>query len=319
MNAGKRISRAFIRLFSNWPAKALALAAAILLYLLVGLDSLEERYITVPIRLDLPAGLVPAEEYPGYARVYLRGEGADIFSINEEDIQVSADFSSYRNEGVFQAPLTHRRLGVAEGIEPLEVRVEPGLITLNLESRVTVDMPVVPAISGSPAPGYELNSYTVIPDRIRIYGPRSVISRINELQTETVELSGQDSDFVTRVAVIQSNPLIYFEDSRLVEFRAEIGDSILVNTFDNVPVVILGLSTDLTARIENGEGSIRVQASQSLINDTDPEALSLTVDASEIDGPGSYTLPVRPVVPRGFVIFRFDPVEVELEVLEDGP
>jgi hypothetical protein len=54
MTVSQRASRLIFRLFSNWPAKALALGAAILLYLLVGLDSLEERYITVPVRLDLP-------------------------------------------------------------------------------------------------------------------------------------------------------------------------------------------------------------------------------------------------------------------------
>jgi hypothetical protein len=79
MTVSQRASRLIFRLFSNWPAKALALGAAILLYLLVGLDSLEERYITVPVRLDLPPTLVPAAEYPNFARVYLRGTGERYF------------------------------------------------------------------------------------------------------------------------------------------------------------------------------------------------------------------------------------------------
>jgi YbbR domain-containing protein len=318
MTVSQRASRLIFRLFSNWPAKALALGAAILLYLLVGLDSLEERYITVPVRLDLPPTLVPAAEYPNFARVYLRGRGSDIFSISEDDIQVSADFSSYSQEGVFQASLTHRRLGVAETIEPLEVRVEPGLITLTLEDRVSATVPVIPILSGSPAPGFELSSYSVIPSEIRIYGPRSAVQRVNELNTESIELSGQDEDFSVRVSVLQSDPLIRFEDARLVEFRGEISDSILVNTFENVPVVILGLDPAFSAVPAEREGSIRAQASQSLINQTDPESISLAIDASDISEPGRYLLPVRPVVPRGFVIFRFDPLEIEVDIIGGG-
>jgi YbbR domain-containing protein len=231
---------------------------------------------------------------------------------------VSADFSSYSQEGVFQASLTHRRLGVAETIEPLEVRVEPGLITLTLEDRVSATVPVIPILSGSPAPGFELSSYSVIPSEIRIYGPRSAVQRVNELNTESIELSGQDEDFSVRVSVLQSDPLIRFEDARLVEFRGEISDSILVNTFENVPVVILGLDPAFSAVPAEREGSIRAQASQSLINQTDPESISLAIDASDISEPGRYLLPVRPVVPRGFVIFRFDPLEIEVDIIGGG-
>ncbi len=316
MSSRRSLSQIIVRLFSNWPAKALALGAAILLYLLVGLENLEERYITLPIRLELPQNLVPAKEYPAFARVYIRGQGDDIYSITEDEIQISADFRQFSREGEYRVALEERRLGLAASIEPLEIRIEPGLLELTLEQRVSAMVPVVPAISGSPAPGYELSSYSVIPDQVEIYGPRSVISQVNELNTEEIELGAQDGDFVLRVALVAPNPLLRFEGSRLVEFRAEISDSILVNTFENVPLIILGLSDEFSADLAVPGGSIRVQASQSLINQTDPEAISLAVDASDIDAPGAYTLSVRPVVPRGFVIFRFDPVEIDIEIRE---
>jgi hypothetical protein len=78
MTVSQRASRLIFRLFSNWPAKALALGAAILLYLLVGLDSLEERYITVPVRLDLPRPWFPRRNIPT-SPGSICGDGGAIF------------------------------------------------------------------------------------------------------------------------------------------------------------------------------------------------------------------------------------------------
>lgn len=321
VNMGEMIRQLFI----NWPAKALALVGAILLYLMVNLNSMEERYISVPVELELPDNLVPAELYPGFARVYLRGRGEDIFAIEEDEIQVSADFSAYQNDGVFQVPLEYRRLGKAEGMEPLELRIEPSMLTLTLEEKAQAELPIVARISGSPAAGFELSSYSVIPDSITVSGPKSAVDNISELQTEIIDMNGHDEDFSLRVAVQQANPLLSFEGSRLVEFRAKIEDSILVNTFEDVPIVLLGLEPGLSASLAVESGSIRAQASQRMINQLDPDAISLAVDASDIDGPGEYSLSVRPVVPRGFVVFRFDPLEIlvivfdEDQIQEDDP
>lgn len=318
MNFVTRANRFLRSLSNNWPAKAISVGAAIIMYLLVGLNNMEERYISVPIRVQLPDDLVAAQEYPSFARVYLRGEGEGIFRISEDEIQITADFTQYGSPGVYRVALEHRRLGMAESVEPLEVRIEPGLLSIELQAKSRKVVDVIPRFSGSPASGYELASYSVFPSSVEVYGPEGVLEEIVEVETESIELGGQDGSFSTRVPLIKPHPLVHFDSTSIVDFRADISESILVNTFENVPVSVIGLDSRFSVEIDDVTGSIRAQAGQSLIDRTSPEAISLVVDAGDIDEPGEYTLPVRPVVPRGFVIFRFDPLELVLQVEPAG-
>ncbi len=275
--------------------------------------------MNLPIVIELPGDLVAAEEYPSYAQVYFRGEADDIFSISESEIQIVADFSDYSAPGLYRVALSARKMGRAEDIEPLEIRVEPGMLTLPLEERVGARIEVIGRTSGTPASGYELVSYSVVPSHIRVYGPRSEIEALSELYTADVELQGQQGNFASRVPVMLPSPLLHFSDIRIVEFRAEISESILVNTFENIPVTVLGLDPRFAVDLQGLTGSIRAQASQSLIGQTSRDVISLAVYADSIEREGSYMLPVRPLVPRGFVIFRFDPVELVLDVtLREG-
>ena len=316
MTSSHPLKRFLQGLSRKWPAKAIALAAAIILYLLVGLTGLEERYITVPIRVVFPENLVAGQEYSRFVRVYLRGEPDNIFSITENHISITADFSAYDRPGIFRVALAHQRLGEVEGMEELEVRLEPGVLGLTLEQKTIAEVDVVPLISTNPAAGYELTSYTTIPSRVQISGPSSAVEGLLEVGTEAIDLSSHNNSLISRVSLTRPHPLVGFENTSVVEFRAEINESILVNTFDDIPVSIIDLRSGLRAELGDLKGSIRAQASQSLIDQTSPESIGLVVDGGAIRGPGEYTLSVRPVVPRGFVIFRFDPVELLITIEE---
>ncbi len=310
-----RSLRPFFRnIFNDWPAKIVALALAIILYFIVGLTGVEERYITVPIRVMLPENFVAGEEYSRFVRVYLRGEPDDIFSIAEDEIPVTADFSPFSQPGIFRAALSHTRLGISANLGSLEVRLDPDILTLTLEEKRVVEVDIVPAIINEPSAGFELTSYSVIPPRTRIFGPLSVVEEFREIRTEPIDLSRQSSSFSNRISLLRPHPLIGFEDTALVEFRAEINESVLVNTFENIPIAISNLAPGLSAELGGLQGSIRAQVSQSLIDQTNPEAIGLVIDGTNIRGPGNYTLPVTPVIPRGFIIFRYEPTELNVTI-----
>ena len=61
------------RLLAHWPAKVISLAAATLLFFFYRYSSLEERTLSIPLKLNLPPGLAVATPYPRYVRVTLRG------------------------------------------------------------------------------------------------------------------------------------------------------------------------------------------------------------------------------------------------------
>ena len=81
-------------LFANWPAKIISLTAAVVLSMFYRINSMEERFFSVPLSLEPPQGLALADPYPKSVRITLRGDADSIFSVLEEDIEVFADFGN---------------------------------------------------------------------------------------------------------------------------------------------------------------------------------------------------------------------------------
>ena len=302
------------RLLKNWPVKVLALAAAVLLFFFNQLSRLEVRYFSVPLQIELPAGYVPAAAYPSKVRVTLRGESNAIFRVLEEDVQAYADFSSHHSEGIFQAPIKIRKRGTALSINPLEISVEPLTVTVNLERKVTKSVEVVPSLKGFPPPGYQLTKYSLKPSTVEVVGPRTHIDKLKSISTEDIDLTGRVADFTVQVRLALNDPLLHLPGGNVVEFRGIIQESVVLQTFDKVNVVVANLPPGLTVRGQLPTGTLRVQGKQVDLDAIRPEQLRLVIDASGITRPGTYTLPARPDLPPGILVLRYDPSRVTITV-----
>ncbi|HUX13915.1 MAG TPA: CdaR family protein [Spirochaetia bacterium] len=303
------------RLMQNWPVKILAVAAAVLLFFFNQLSRLEVRYFSVPLQLVLPSGYVPGAAYPSKVRVTLRGESDAIFRVLEEDVEAYADFSSHDGEGVFKEPIQIRKKGTALNIDPLEITVEPLDVAITLERRMSKSIEIVPSLKGFPPPGYQLAKYSLKPSTVEVVGPRSHLEKIQSVHTEDIDLTGRVEDFTVQVRLVLSDPLLRLPGGNVVEFRGIIQESVVLQTFDQVNVVVVNLEPGLTIAGELPTGTLRVQGKQVDLEAIKPDQVRLAVDAAGIHRPGTYTLPVRPDLPTGILVLRYDPARITLEAV----
>ncbi|MFW6223397.1 MAG: YbbR-like domain-containing protein [Spirochaetota bacterium] len=310
---GKRF---LARLLHNWPAKALSLAAAILLLVFHDISELEERFFSVPLELELPEGYVPASSFPDNVRVSLRGESDEIFRILEEDIRAYVDLTEHDSAGEFLEPIRVERQGTASGIEPLEIGVEPLEVAITLEETMQRVVDVEPSLTGFPPTGYELTQYRISPSTVEIEGPSSHVESIEEITTEDIDLAGRREDFSVRVRLQRPDPLVSFLGGDVVEFRGIIEEAVVLHTFEPVETVVLGLDPQLEIEGTLPSGTVRVQGRQLEVEELDPDQVQLIIDASSITSPGTYRLSARPDVPQGLIVLRYEPTEVEVTVTE---
>lgn len=311
----KRFRELLIR---NWPAKIISLAAALVLFMFYRINTLEERFFSVPLAVDPPVGLAVANPYPRSVRIRLRGQEETIFPILEEDITVQADFTRIKAEGEFRVPLRVSLGSTALGVTPLEIKVEPPEINLFLEYRVDKSVEIVPVIRGLPAHGYELVQYTVTPSVVDILGPRSQIQALERLMTEEIDVTGRAEDFLVRVRIASSNPLVTLPGGRSVEFRGIIREAEIIKSFDGIDIISIDLPADLRLADPLPRGSIRLQGTQLAIENLAPSQMRLVVDCSEIEGPGLARLYPQPDIPPGYVVLRYDPQELALRFVPLG-
>ncbi|HET6487205.1 MAG TPA: CdaR family protein [Spirochaetia bacterium] len=305
-------------LLADLPVKVICLAAAVVLFLFHRVNTLTERFFSVPLEVTTPSGLAVASAFPKTVRITLRGAEEAIFPILEEDIEASVDLDTYRSAGIYQAQVKVNRKGTALNVEPLEINVDPGQITFTLEPLTERRVSVIPDIRGEPAYGYELVQSTVSPSSVAIRGARSRVQGVSAVPTEEIDLTGRTGSFASRVRILLPNALLRIAGDPSVDFKATIQESIVTRRFDAVPISTVDLSPHLTLRSPIPPGSVQVQGAQLVVDGVRPEQVRLVLDCSAVKRAGQYELHPRAEVPSSVTVPDFDPKVVTVEFVVSG-
>ena len=309
----KTLARWTARLAEKWPAKVSSVVVAIIFFAFHRMGDLQERFFSVPLRLDLNSGLAPGSPYPRNIRVSLRGDANSIYHIAEEDIEAYLDLTAYSEGGTYRAPVQVSKKGSAAEVETLEISLDPVEITLELDARVSKYVPLAPDFRGYLESGYEMVSYTMEPNQVVVEGPQKILAGILELSTEAVDLRGRSGDFSARVRIVNPGPLVLVRGDGMTEFQAFVRGLIVIASFEDLPVNLTGLDPALRAEPEPPAGSARIQGEQQTLDALDTAGI-LVVDCSALTEPGSYELPLEALVPEGLSVDRREPETVRLTV-----
>ena len=256
---------------------------------------------------------MPASSYPRQVRLQIRGESEQVFRIVADELRAYLDLRRFTEEGEFTVPVQVERSGAAAGSGTLEVTAEPEAVVIRLEERLLKSLEVVPATSGFPPSGYELGQLIMTPSSVEVEGPRSLLEDVSQVTTEDVDLSNRREDFTERIRLVPPDPLVLFPGGDIVEIRGLIDEAVVLQTFEPVELIVTGLPDDLAVAQDIPTGLIRVQARQ-WTGEHRRRGPSVNGGRIAVEEPGTVRLPVRPVVPAGFVVLRYEPTSVQLRV-----
>lgn len=305
----------FLKLVDNWPVKILSLFAAIVLFALYRINTLEERFLTLPLEVQVNENYVAVDNSVEKVRVRIRGSQEEIYSVLEEDIEVYIDLKSRTIEGEFQAPILIRKKGSALNVRNLEVNVDPINARTHLEKKLTRSIAVQPKLSGFPLAGYEMDQYIVTPSQVTVTGPRSQVEDLQFIPTEDIDLMGRYEDFSVRSRLIHTSDDITFLAGDVIEFSGFISEKIVMRAVPDMDIVSVDLADNLLINELLPKASIQLQATQQRMDRLKLQNLQFTVDCSRIRKPGRYTLPVNVEVPDDLTVLSYSPTKVELNIV----
>ena len=306
--------RLFARVVENWPAKVLSLGLAMVLFIFHRMNNLEERFFSVPLKIENLSSLMPSSPYPRMIRISLRGEANSIYPILENDIEAYVEMGKNTTPGTYVVPVQWRKKGTALGVEPLQITVDPIEISFSLDYKISKFVPIVAGFQGQVDSGYAMTSYTLNPGQIIIDGPANLMVSITELFTEPIDLDGRKSDFSGTVGVLQLDPLIVIRGSGRTEFSGNISRIIPVRNILNIPIGVTGMNEGLAGELEIKTGNIHLEAvNQDAVDKFEPPPDFLKVDCSGISKPGDYILRVL-TGDAGEISLRVDPEEVKIKI-----
>jgi len=300
-------------IFANAGMKLISLALALTLYFYVFVNQERELVLEVPLSLQgMPESLTWTGEIPEAARVRFRGLGMDLLKLRTQPelARMIVTVGDVR-PGRYQRPLVSRDVRVLAdmSVQIVEI-VSPSEITLEFDQLLMRRLPVVPKVTGRPAPGYiRFGRVITEPDSVDVGGPQQRLESFDAVPTEAVDLTGRD-DFVISRAKLRVPP--HCEAAvQEVTVRVRI-EKIISRTFSALPVEVLR-SGDVTLRaMTPATGSVVVTGPASLVEDLSEEALRLSIDALGLP-PGSYTLMASVEINRTLEVeaLSVEPVEPE--------
>jgi len=310
LDAGKLFAKAV----QNWPAKVLSLAMAIILFIFYRMTTLETRFFSVPIAIENLSAMVPSSSYNRMIRVSLRGEANSIYSVLEDDVEAYVDMGKFNAPGTYVVPVELRRKGTAQ--VPMQISADPMTISLSLDHRDSKFVPIVANFVGQVENDYDMTSYTLNPTQIVIDGPATLMSGVSEVLTEQIDLSGRIADFTITAAILQRDPLIVMRGNGVTEFHGTITRIIPVRNIPNVPIAVIGLKEGLAGELDIKSATIHLEGSnRNTVEAFAPGPGFLSVDCSEIEEPGVYTLSVFTRFAENLIVRVVDPMEVRIQVV----
>jgi len=208
------------QLLHNVGLKMFSLVLAFSLWLVVAGEQRVEHVLNAPIKLtDVPESLVLVNEPNAYVTVRIRGPKTLVTGLTADDISPELELSRLK-EGEHMIALRIDQIPVPRGVEVIQV--SPGRIRLVLEPVADREVRVTPRLEGRPAPGHYVQRAYPRPDRVRVVGPRSEVSRIALVFTPPISTEGKSGDFVAKAPLEPMGKLVKVAGENSVEVVVEI-------------------------------------------------------------------------------------------------
>jgi hypothetical protein len=303
------------RLTENWVPKVLSIALALVVFMFYRLNTLETRFFSIPLILDIPSHLCPSSSYARMVRVTLRGDANNIQPIQNDDIEAYLDLNDYESPGNYHAPVKLRKKGTALGVEPLELTVDPVAMDIDLDYKQNKYVPLTANIDGSPEPGFDLVSHALSPAQVVLEGPSGLLDNVLELYTDVIDLNGRNADFSVTVAILNRDPLLTIRGNGMTEFKGFVHARVDVRNIGGLPITLSSLRPGLQGEGDMRTGSVRLEGRRGDLDAFIPPPDFLKVDCSGITAPGRYTLPVTAVLPSFLSLIRMEPEELGITVI----
>jgi YbbR domain-containing protein len=194
-------------LFHNLGLKFTALLLAVLVYLNVYTDRPTTMLVAFPLRyVELGDSLAIHGAAPSVVEAELSGTGKQLILLRVQEPALDVSLASARM-GRFERSLSPSDLPLPPqaGVSVVNL-IGPRVVSLEIDRKVTRELPLEPRISGMPASGYTWRGRSwVRPERVRVTGPEQAVIALDTLALAALRVDGRH-DTVSAVVAPEGLP-----------------------------------------------------------------------------------------------------------------
>lgn len=183
----------------NLGLKVLSLILAFFLWLFVKGGMREEVAVMVPVELEkVPSTLCVRGIDPPSVTIRLGGVLSQLNRLRLDEMSVRLNLSGAR-PGINTFLLRPGDFSLPPGVEIL--RISPSEVKVRLSTLTSKRVKVRVALRGTPAEGFSVKEVKVEPPSVLLKGPWEELKRLEEVDTEEVDIKGIKGDFEVEVPI----------------------------------------------------------------------------------------------------------------------
>ncbi len=176
-------------------------------------------------------------------------------------------------------PISSPLLKIASEIS---MNVDSARISLNVYPTREVPVSLDSAVVGLPAHGYMLEDVRVSPQSVSIAAPADVLDAIDALHVSSpIDITGQSTSQIVTSALRSVSGVVHSAASDVV-VEADLTPATHVHTYVDIPVTVLGVSPDLTAKLNTNKMSVVLSGAYQSVETLKADSLHLFVDATDL-------------------------------------
>ena len=166
----------------------------------VRVDQVVPRPMSVTVdRGTVPEGLTLGVPQVSPATVVVRGASSRVATVQSVVARVAVDASGLNVDQDVDLVATDETGAPVPGVEVLPQRVHVRIDVARALAYAT--LPVVPVVTGAPAPGYRVTSVHADPQTLTVSGEAAAVARLSSVSTQPLDISGATQDVDQTVAV----------------------------------------------------------------------------------------------------------------------
>lgn len=288
--------------FRNFWKKTFAVLIAVILWFVANVEFDVEKSVDVKVKYsDLDPELIITNKPPEEINLRLRGPRSLLSSISNSNIVINLDLEDIKS-GVSKFDIQEDQINLPREVDIMAI--SPAEVTLNVDEKMTKTVRVEPNIS-MPDKGFRVvDQPAVNPGKVKITGPRIIVSDLEKLETNPISIAGEKSRFSIQVPLQSPSSLINIIGQELVRVTVNIEEINLEKEFKDLDIGIKNMNTENYSLSDNPRADLVFDGPYSLINELRSNDILVYVDGNELKSTksGTYKLKVRVDYPNSDTI-----------------
>ena len=276
----------------------------------VQLDPVTEREMPITVTLGtVPDTITVGPPQVDPQTVTVRGASSRVNSVAAVVARVPIDASALNVDRDIDLVAVD-----ANGNQVPSVELDPQRAHVTIavaQELATRTLPVVPQLTGAPAPGYHITSVSVDPLVVTVSGEAAIVSQLENAQTAPIDVTGRTSDLEAEVSLALPQGATVSSSDK-VRVMLSISQETGTQTF-GIGIAMSGEQTGLTYTLLPDHANVTLGGPMLGLSSLDPSQLFATVNVADL-APGSHTVTLDFQPPDGLQVVALNPTEITVTV-----